>query len=364
MSEPPVSDGGRGPGPPPGLEPRLQPALQPGLQPGLHADEAVRAPRRISEVGLQVIGITVLLAVLVFITWLRNPNILGAYNLQTLSRDIAILSLFALGQGIVIIAGGIDLSVGSIICFIGLNAILFQTPDGFSWPLAAVLPLALAFTVGVGVAHGFLTCRLGLQPFMVTLCSLLVFRSVARGITGDYTVAFRKEDLPAFHWLGNGIVLGVPVPVWTLAIAAAALLFFMHFTVHGRYLYAIGYNLEAARFSGVRVHSLRVFTFALSGLLAGVSGLLEASNIQSVSPSTAGMAYELHGITAAVLGGCALRGGQGSIVGIIVGAAILKVLQRMIVFLGLETHWTDAVIGVVLLCAVIADALVKRRRGI
>jgi ribose transport system permease protein len=133
--------------------------------------------------------------------------------------------------------------------------------------------------------------------------------------------------------------------------------------VHGRYLYAIGYNLEAARFSGVRVHALRIFAFALSGFLAGVAGLLEASNIQSVAPSSAGMAYELHGITAAVLGGCALRGGQGSILGIIVGAAILKVLQRMIVFLGFATHWTDAVIGFVLLAAVIADALVKRRRG-
>ena len=327
------------------------------------AEDLARGPRLISEVGLQVIGITVLLAVLIFVTWLRNPNILGAYNLQTLSRDIAILSLFALGQGIVIIAGGIDLSVGSIVCFIGLNAILFQAPDGYSWPFAVVVPLALLFTAAIGVFHGLLICHVRLQPFMVTLCSLLVFRSVARGITGDYTVSFRKEDLPAFYWLGNGVVLDVPVPVWTLLVVAAALLFFMHFTVHGRYLYAIGYNLEAARFSGVRIHALRIFTFALGGLLAGVAGLLEASNIQSVAPSTAGTAYELHGITAAVLGGCALRGGQGSILGVIVGAAILKVLQRMIVFMGLETHWTDAVIGFVLLCAVILDSLVKRRRG-
>jgi ribose transport system permease protein len=321
-------------------------------------------PRRVSEVGIQVMGITALLAVLFLVTWYKNPNILGAYNLQTLSRDIAILSLFALGQGIVIIAGGIDLSVGSLICFLGVNTILFLSPEyGISWPLIVVLPLALAFATGIGILHGGLTCGVKLQPFMVTLCSLLVFRSAARGITEDTTVSYRESELSAFHFLGNGMPLGVPVPVWTLVLVAAALLFFMHCTVHGRYLYAIGYNLEAARFSGVRIHALRIFTFALSGFLAGLAGILEASTVQSVAPSSAGMAYELYGITAAVLGGCALRGGQGSILGIIVGAAVLKVLQRMIVFLGIPTHWTDAVIGLVLLTAVIADAVVKRRKG-
>ena len=327
-----------------------------------------RAPRAISEVGLQVIGITVLLVILVAVTYIKNPNILGAYGIQTLTRDIAILAIFALGQGIVIIAGGIDLSVGSLIAFVGLNTILLAGPGneqqpGYGWPLALVLFLALLFSLGVGTIHGLLVTRLRLQPFMVTLCSLLIFRSAARGITGDFTVSFFEKDLPFLHSLGNGIFLGVTIPVWICAGVALALLFFMHSTVHGRYLYALGYNLEAARFSGVRVHSLRTFTFALGALLAGLAGILEASAIHSVAPSSAGIAYELHGITAAVLGGCALRGGQGSILGIIVGAAILKVLQRMIVFLGLATHWTDAVIGFVLLAAVMGDALVKRRRG-
>jgi len=331
---------------------------------GERAPAEARAPRVISEVGLQVIGISVLLVILVTVTYLKNPNILSAYGIQTLTRDIAILALFAMGQGVVIIAGGIDLSVGSLLAFVGLNTILLAGPEhGYGWPLALVLPVALLFSLGVGTLHGVLVTRLRLQPFMVTLCSLLIFRSAARGITGDYTVSFREEDLPFLHFLGNGIYLGVTIPVWICAGVALALLFFMHSTVHGRYLYALGYNLEAARFSGVRVHSLRTFTFALGGLLAGLAGILEASAIHSVAPSSAGIAYELHGITAAVLGGCALRGGQGSIIGIIVGAAILKVLQRMIVFLGLATHWTDAVIGVVLLAAVMGDALVKRRRG-
>jgi ribose transport system permease protein len=320
--------------------------------------------RRLSDVAIQVTGMSALLVALALVTWSVNSNFLSAYSLQTLSRDVAILALFALGQGIVIISGGIDLSVGSLVCFIGLTTMLLLSPaSGRGWPLAAVLPLALAVAALIGTLQGLFVSRLNLQPFMVTLCSLLIFRSVARGLTGDTTVSFRPSDLPRFDWLGNGLVVGVPVPVWILLAATLLVLVLMRLTVFGSYLYAIGFNLEAARFSGVRIHTLRTAAFTLSALLAGVAGILEASAIRSVAPSSSGIAYELHGITAAVLGGCALRGGRGSIVGIVVGAAVLKVLQRMIVFLGLETHWTDAVVGLVLLVAVVSDALVKRRRA-
>lgn len=322
--------------------------------------------RGLSDVAIQVSGMGALLVLLAGVTWSVNANFLGAYSLQTLSRDIAILALFAIGQGVVIIGGGIDLSVGSLVCFIGLGSILFLAPDAATGAsggsLVLVLAAALLVSTAIGAAHGLFVCRLNLQPFMVTLCSLLIFRSVARGLTADTTVSFRPSDLPAFDWLGNGLVGGVPVPAWILLIVAASVLVLMRWTVFGSYLHAIGFNLEAARFSGVRIDALRTGAFALSGLLAGLAGILEASAIRSVAPSSSGIAYELHGITAAVLGGCALRGGRGSIVGIVIGAAVLKVLQRMIVFLGLETHWTDAVIGVVLLAAVVSDALVKRRR--
>ena len=334
-------------------------AKQPAsLGPKLHS-------RRISEVGLQVAGMAALLALLFLIACITNPRLIqDSYGLRTLGIEMSILAIFALGQGLIIIAGGIDLSVGSLMCFVGLNSILFLSPDeGIGWPMFVVIPMALAFSALMGAVHGALVCFARLQPFMVTLCSLLIFRSVARGLTDDVTIAYRERDLPAFHWLGNGEMLGIPVPVWILLFIGGALTFFMHFIVYGRYLYAIGYNLEAARFSGVRVHALRIFTFALGSFLAGVSGILEASNILSVAPSTSGMAYELRGITAAVLGGCALRGGQGSIIGILIGAAILKILQNMIIFIGLGTQWTDLVIGLVLLSAVIVDSLVKRRRG-
>jgi ribose transport system permease protein len=327
---------------------------------------AVRQPRRLTEVGLQVLSMTVLLALLLAVLRLSNPKAFELYNLQTMGRDVAILSLLALGQAVVLISGGIDLSVGSIVCFVGLNAIWLLAPQDASraaWSPWLVLPLSLAFAAGVGVVHGLLVCLMRLPPFMVTLCSLLVFRSLARGITNDTTVAYRDELVPGFSFLGNSKVLEIPAPVLITLGVLAGLAFFMHYTVHGRYLFAIGYNLEAAHFSGVRVNRLRIAAFALCGFLAGLAGLIEASKIHSVAPSSAGMTYELYAITAAVLGGCALRGGQGSLVGVVVGVAILNVLQRLIVFVGLRTHFTDAVIGLVLLAAVIADALVKRRRG-
>ncbi len=330
------------------------------------AATTLRQPRRLSEVTLQVLIMTALLAVLLGVLRWSNAKAFDAENLQTLSREVAILSLLALGQAVVLISGGIDLSVGSIVCFVGLNAILLLAPldaQRPGWSLALVLPLTLAFAAAVGVMHGLLVCLMRLPPFMVTLCSLLVFRSLARVITDDTTVAYRDKLVPSFSFLGNGMPLGIPVPVLVMLGVLAVLALFMHLTVHGRYLYAIGYNLEAARFSGVRVHRLRIAAYAICAFLAGLAGLLQASNVHSVAPSSAGMTYELQAITAAVLGACALRGGHGSLVGTVIGVAVLKVLEKVIVFVGLGTYYTDAVIGLVLLAAVIADALVKRRRG-
>lgn len=281
--------------------------------------------------------------------------------MQTTGREVAILSMFAIGQGIVIVAGGIDLSVGSLLCFVGTLAIWLLNTT--SLPVGVIMMLVVLFALGVGLLHGLLVCYLNLQPFIVTLCSLLVWRSLARWLTDDMTTGFQASKQPFFAWLGNGKIGEVPVPVVLVIVVLIVSLFIMRGTVHGRYLYAIGYNLEAARFSGVRVNALRIFTYAFCGLLTGIAGLVDASNVSSVAPSSSGTLYELYGITAAVLGGCALSGGQGSIIGIVIGAAILKVLYKALLFLGVSSLLTDAVTGVVLLAAVLTDALIKRRRA-
>ncbi|MBN1342986.1 MAG: ABC transporter permease [Phycisphaerae bacterium] len=321
---------------------------------------ALRLGSGISEVGIQVLCMLVVLVAMVGFTAVKQPQFLSLYQMQTTGREVAILSMFAIGQGMVIIAGGIDLSVGSVLCFVGtLSLYLMQA----GWPIGAVIAVAILFAVGVGALHGVLVCYLNLQPFIVTLCSLLVWRSLARWLTNDATTSYQEGAQPLFFWLGNGKVGPVPVPVAIVLVVLLVSLFIMRGTVHGRYLYAIGYNLEAARFSGVRVNALRIFTYAFCGLLTGIAGLIDASSVSTVAPSSAGTLYELYGITAAVLGGCALTGGQGSLIGIIIGAAILKILYKALLFLGVSSLLTDAVTGVVLVAAVFADALIKRRRS-
>lgn len=319
------------------------------------------SPRRLSDVTIQVCIMFGLLCVMVIATTAVNERFLQPFLLRGLATEIAILSLFALGQGIVIIAGGIDLSVGSLICLIG-TLLIFMLNNIPGMPFGVAVLIVLGLSAVLGLIHGVLVCYLKLQPFLVTLCSLLIFRSLARALTGDSTVAFAQKDFPLFAELGGGAWLGIPVPVYILIAVLVPLLFFMHYTVNGRYLFALGYNLEAARFSGVRTNSLRIFTFVLCAVLTGLAGVLEASSIGSRTPSSAGIAYELYGITAAVLGGCTFRGGQGSLIGIVIGASILKVILPLVIFFGVSTFLTDAVTGFILLGAVIVDALVKKRR--
>jgi len=318
--------------------------------------------RKINDVTLQVLVMLGVLVTLMLATGATNPNFFSTFSLVSISRDVAIMSLFALGQAIVIISGGIDLSVGSLLCFIGVfNIVLLNRFSGLSFVEASLMVSAMAGLIGF--IHGVLVCYLKLQPFLVTLCSLLAFRGLSRVITADRTVAFDAKDYPFFADLGQETWLGVPIAVYVLVAVLIPLLFFMHWTVPGRYLYAIGYNLEAARFSGVRVNALRIFSYVLCALLTTLAAILEASTIGSRTPSAAGLAYEMYGITAAVLGGCSLRGGQGSLIGVIIGVAMLRVIRSAVIFFEISTYWTFVVTGLVLLAAVITDVVVRGRRS-
>jgi ribose transport system permease protein len=322
--------------------------------------EADGGGSRIGEVTVQVAVMCGLLAVLVSVTGWWNPQFLSAYSLRSVLRDTAIWSLFALGQGVVIIAGGIDLSVGSLLGFLGVLALVLLG-DGIGLPLPVVLAVVLGMALAVGVIHGSLVCGLNLQPFLVTLCSLLILRGLARVMTHDRTISFDAAEHDFLRTLGAGSAWGIPIPVFVLLAVLITLGFFMHYTVPGRYLYAIGSNVEAARYSGVRVNLLRIVSYAICSLLTGVAAVLEAGDVASVPPSNAGLAYEMYGITGAVLGGCALRGGQGSLVGVVVGMAILRVIKSVVIFFDVSTYWTFAVTGFVLLGAVIVDSLIRSR---
>lgn len=317
---------------------------------------------RFSDVTIQVLVMLGVLVGVVLVTGSYDPNFFSPFSMRSVMRDTAIWSLFALGQAIVIISGGIDLSVGSLICFLGVLAVmLLQSDLAVSFPLVLLLVVLVAATIGT--THGLLISKLNLQPFLVTLCSLLTFRGLARVLTQDRTISFNPANEPILRELGAGVWWGVPVPVFVLVAVLIPLGLFMHATVPGRYLFAIGSNIEAARFSGVRVDLLRICAYVICSLLAALAALLEAGDVGSIPPSSAGLAYEMYGITAAVLGGCALRGGQGSLIGVVLGMAILRVIKSAIVFLGINTYWTFAVTGLVLLAAVIVDSVIRSKRA-
>jgi len=223
----------------------------------------------------------------------------------------------------------------------------------------AVILLAML----LGALHGFLITKINIQPFIVTLCGLLFYRGAARFIAHDETKGFGGEEsgFETLRTLASGSLFGIPMPFILLIVIAAIMWVILHRSIYGRYLYAVGRNEEAARYSGINSRRVIASAYILSGGLAGVSGVLIAFYTNSVSPSSHGNFYELYGIAAAVLGGCSLRGGEGSIIGILIGATLLQVLQNLVNLLGIPSSLNFAVMGAVILLGVVADQILKRR---
>jgi ribose transport system permease protein len=306
------------------------------------------------------LGIFVLLVVLCAFTALRNPLFLSSANLTNTANIIGMYGIFSIGMGLVIITGGIDLSVGSMFALTGVLLSMALMEWHWPWPLAVLF--AMAIPVTLGSVHGWLITRFKMQPFIVTLCGLLIYRGVARFIAHDTTKGFGDgSEFVMLHQLARGKLMGVPMPFVLLVITAAIMWVVLHRSVYGRYLMAVGSNEEAARFSGINTRWIIASSYILAGLLTGISSILFAFYTLSVAPSNHGNFYELYGIAAAVLGGCSLRGGEGSIIGIVIGTALLQVLQNLVNLLGIDSSLNFAVMGAVVLLGVLADQLVKAR---
>jgi ribose transport system permease protein len=215
----------------------------------------------------------------------------------------------------------------------------------------------------LGAGHGLLITRLGLQPFLVTLCGLLLYRGLARYIASDVVQGFGTGN--GFEWLRDfttGSVFRIPMPFVLLLIIATAMWVLLHRSVYGRYLFAVGRNEEAARYSGINSRNVITGAYIISGTLAAVAAILLAFYTNSISPSSHGNFYELYAIAAAVLGGCSLRGGEGSIVGIVTGTALLQVLRNLVNLLDIPSSLDFAVMGAVILIGVIADQVLRPRK--
>ncbi len=229
-------------------------------------------------------------------------------------------------------------------------------------PLAVGTVLGISLLIGLG--HGLLVTKLGLQSFVVTLCGLLFYRGIARWLVGDQTMGFGNEFDQTLRPLATGKISvgdwGIPYPALILVGVAVVAAVFLNKTIWGRYMLALGRNERAARYSGIRTDRVTILAYVICSGTAGLSGILFALDANSVAPSSHGNFFELYAIAAAVLGGCSLRGGEGSILGVVIGSAVMRVLYNMITLLKISTTLEFAIIGAVILAGVIADELIKR----
>jgi ribose transport system permease protein len=314
----------------------------------------------------KIIGILGILIFVVIATIVLTDQIfLKPFNLENLIRRTALFGIISIGVAFVIITGGIDLSIGSVVCLVGCGLPWLLTVH--DWPLPAALFAAVVVSLLIGLVHGLLITKVKLQPFVVTLCGLLMYRGITRGFTGDQTQGFGK-DYKGIRSIATAEIplpfvegFGVPAPCVILILVAVIAMVFLNQTIYGRYLLALGRNEEAARYSGINTDRMVILAYVICSLTAGLGGVLFVMDVNSAQPVDFGNFYELYAIAAAVLGGCSLRGGQGTIVGVVIGAALMQVLRNMITLVdAIPTHIEYAVIGGVILCGVMADEYVKR----
>ena len=312
----------------------------------------------------KILGISALLAVVCIATAIASDSFLSGYNLENLVRRTALFGIIGIGVAFVIVTGGIDLSIGSVVCLVGCGLPWLLTVH--HWPLPAALLMIAGLSPGIGLVHGLLITKLKIQPFVVTLCGLLLYRGIARGFTNDQTVGF-GGDFKSLRTLATGQIpipfvhgFSIPAPWIFLLVVATVAAVFLNRTIYGRYMLALGRNEEAARYSGIDTDRMTILAYVICSGLAGLGGMLFVLDVNSAQPVDFGNFYELYAIAAAVLGGCSLRGGEGTILGVIIGAALMQVLRNMITLATTHGNIEFAIIGAVILTGVIADELVKR----
>ncbi len=308
-------------------------------------------------------SVLVAFLLLCLIFYWRKPDVfLKPANLAVIMRFIATFGMLAIGEVLVIITRGIDLSVGSLTALTGvITAWLILKGVGGVLPPTGIVPAVLfVLTLGalVGIWHGLFVTKLGIPPFIITLGTWLIARGSAAYITRGYPQVFPSEH--PFLVLGQGSVASIPISFLILLSIAVVIHVILNYTPLGYRIYAVGGNIEAARLSGVNVDRVRIFCYAVSGFLGALTGIILASRLGQGTP-TVGSAYELWGIAAAVIGGTSLMGGEGTVLGAILGAAIVGVMQNGMVLLNISSYLQDVILGIVLVVAVVYDTLRRRQ---
>jgi ribose transport system permease protein len=286
-----------------------------------------------------------------------NPRSIQLDNLKIMTRDTAILAIAAIGVAFTILTGGIDLSVGSIVGLAGVMSAYFM----MNWNLPIWLSVVMTLGLGllIGLYHGLFVTKLKMHGFLITLVTMGLARGAILVLTNAFPITGLSE---AFGQIGQGYLFNIiPVPVAIAAVVAGIAYFVLRYTYIGRQIYAAGGNVEAARFSGVNVDARIILCYIVSVVCASIVGMIQAARMSLGHPG-AGEGYELLAITAAILGGVSFSGGQGGVIGILVGSLLIGVLQNELVMLNVNPYWHKVVISLVLLAAITFDYGRRRRR--
>ena len=294
-----------------------------------------------------VIALIILMAVITII----NSNFLTANNLLNLLLQVTSNALIAFGMTFVILTGGIDLSVGSILA---LSSALTAGLLGSGMPVTLAILISLILGCILGMMNGLLISYGKLAPFIVTLATMTIFRGATLVYTNGNPITKGLSDTFLFQFLGQGYIVGIPFPVIIMFIVFIVLYVLLHKTAFGKSVYAIGGNEKAAYISGVKLNKVKIIIYSISGIMASISGLIITSRLSSAQP-TAGVSYEMDAIAAVVLGGTSLSGGKGRILGTLIGALIIGVLNNGLNIIGVSAFWQQVVKGVVILIAVLID---------
>lgn len=301
-------------------------------------------------------GISALLPLVVLIVFLTitTDTFMTSDNVMNILRQAAVYAIIATGMTFVTLTAGVDLSVGSnlALCCVLCCNVLNATGNIFLAILVSILTGA-----AVGIVNGTVIAFVKMPPFIMTLGSMYMARGLTLFITNSKQVSFKGFD--AFRFIGQGFLLGIPFPVYVFIVVGIIATIFLVFTSTGRQIFAVGSNVDSARLSGVRVNRILILVYTLSGICVGIASVVYLARLTAAQP-TAGESYELEAIAATVVGGTSQAGGEGSVVGSLIGAVIIAVIRNGLVLLGVGSYFTKIVVGLIIVLAVALD--VTRRR--
>lgn len=323
---------------------------------------APRTRRGLDAVGfLEKYGTLLFLLALVAVFALLNQRFLSPRNITNILTEVSIFGIIAVGMTYVILTGGVDLAVGSLLAFASMCGAVAVHRLGGDFTLSWLVAISIACVVGTaaGYVHGKAVTLLAVPPFIVTLGGMTIWRGATLILNDGGPLSGFDEG---YRWWGRGTVLGVPVPILVFGVVAVAGYVLQRYTRYGRQVYAVGGNPEAARLTGIDVKRVLVSVYVMVGFLAGLSGFLLSARLGS-SEAVAGVTYELRVIASVVIGGTSLFGGLGGVGGTIIGALLIGVLSNGLVMMNVSPYYQQVIIGAIIILAVAFDTYAKTRRG-